>query len=63
MSTERQDRADFFSIYRSELDLIQFERAIRSARITTRQMKAEIETIIGKNIETARQSDENRVEP
>jgi outer membrane protein TolC len=57
------DRTNFFSIYRSELDLIQLERAIRSARITTRQMKAKIETLIGEDMETVRKSDGNRGEP
>ena len=51
------DRADFFSIYRSEVDLIEFESAIRSARITTRRMKAKIETIVGQDLETVASSD------
>lgn len=55
------DRADFFSIYRSEVDLIEFERAIRSARITTRQMKAKIETIIGEDLKTVASSDQSGV--
>ena len=55
------DRADFFSIYRSEVDLIEFERAIRSARITTLQMKAEIETAVGKDIESVATGDANEV--
>jgi outer membrane protein TolC len=55
------DRADFFSIYRSEVDLIEFERAIHSARMTTRRMKAKIETTIGKAIETVASSDTSGV--
>lgn len=55
------DRADFFSIFRSEVDLIEFERAIRSARITTRQMKAKIETIVGKDIEAVATGDASGV--
>ncbi len=55
------ERTDFFSIYRSEVDLIDFERTIRSAQITTQQKKAEIETIIGEDIERVARSDDSGV--
>jgi outer membrane protein TolC len=44
------DRTDFFSIYRAELDLIQFERTIRTARITTAQMKVSVEALVGRDL-------------
>jgi outer membrane protein TolC len=40
-------RSDFFSIYRNELDLIKFERAIAMARIQAIQAEVAIETQIG----------------
>ena len=45
------DRADFFPIYRAELDLIQFERTIRTARIATAQMKVAVEALVGKDLD------------
>jgi outer membrane protein TolC len=47
------DRTDFFSIYRSELDLIQFERAIRTALAQAAKMQVTIETLIGVRLEDA----------
>lgn len=41
------DRADFFSVYRAELDLIQFERAIRSSAVLAWKMKVTVGTLVG----------------
>ncbi len=45
------DRTDFFSIYRAELDLIAFERTIRTARITTAKMKVAVEAMVGTELD------------
>jgi len=45
------DRADFFSIYRAELDLLEFERAITTASIQAARMKARIETVTGTDLD------------
>jgi outer membrane protein TolC len=57
------DRADFFSVYSSELDLIHFERVIRKARITTWQMKVKIEMLTGNAVEEVEQQNEITVTP
>ncbi len=50
------DRTDFFSIYRAQLDIIQFERVVRMARVEAAQMKVAVETLIGVPIEKANET-------
>ncbi len=52
------DRTDFFSIYRAELDLIAFERTIRTARITTAKMKVAVEALVGTDLDAAAREQE-----
>ncbi len=46
------DRTDFFSIYRAQLDIIQFERVIRIAQVEAAQMKIAVETLVGVPIDS-----------
>jgi outer membrane protein TolC len=45
------NRTDFFSIYRAQLDIIQFERVIRMAQVEAAQMKVAVETLVGTPID------------
>jgi cobalt-zinc-cadmium efflux system outer membrane protein len=47
------DRTDFFSIYRAQLDIIQFERVVRMAQVEAAQMKIAVETLVGVPIDVA----------
>jgi outer membrane protein TolC len=47
------DRTDFFSIYRAQLEIIQFERVIRIAQVEAAQMKIAVETLVGTPIDEA----------
>ncbi len=45
------DRTSFYSVYRAQVDLIEYERAIRIAEIEAAGMKIEIETLVGVDLE------------
>ena len=52
------DRTDFFSIYRAQLDIIQFERVVRMAQVEAAQMKVAVEMLVGVSIENAEEKSE-----